>query len=315
MDMKTKLKAGALAALIAFGSNLIAQKDIYTPTFNLDFKEELDTIKQTSRAAQPLQKTLSKGIQELKESIENAKQNPNPLTKSEFELKYAGYIQKVVRDMDELIVHRDQAAWAFEDITMKIQEVNHRLKSNYARNKERVARKQHEINKHKDELKELARQIERVGAENAPKELQRKLRTLHRKYKYTLVNLRSLQALEKQQKAIAESLIKYELSMAEVNSNLESWFEGLLGLRDAFREMAETKSDLNEIRRLIFQPGIGSVGDTIKKLSDVMNKLDEFSETMLTMNSSIAELSGVDVSTLEPTSVDDILSEVLNDEF
>jgi len=266
---------------------------------NLDFSDEMESIDKINDTAAPMQKHLEKGLTDLRTAINDVKENPNPLTKAKFEVKFAKHIQTIVGDMDEVLENRQEIQWALADIGGKVKSVAKRLAYNDKKMAEKVSRADEKLKMNKDELMKVAKELKRAGKKADP-ELIRKFKTLDRKYKHAKRTVDTHKKIKKMLHRTLAALGNNGLRFTQPTNDMDDWFSTLKDQRDSFLTLAEARNDMQKLNQLMSQGGASSVINTFKKLGNINSQMGQFLDTFDAMEGDLDALNSFDAAYEDP---------------
>ncbi|MEA2011551.1 MAG: hypothetical protein U9O87_00475 [Verrucomicrobiota bacterium] len=306
--MRTKLFLSLLAMCVFVGVNLKADLLSGSEELNLDFSEAEDSISKVSQSVKPMAEHLDKGISSLNSLIDKVKADPNLLNKSEFEVGFAKHLNNFVRDIDTILVNKQETEWAFNDIVLEVQRVAKRLDYKNDKMKEKISRRKEIMDKSTKQLKDLARKIERASKEDAVK-LKREFKKLHRKYKMQKMVLKTHAHIQKQLQHTLAGMSKNGSSIARGAEDLATWFDNLKAQRETFIDLAEARKDMAGLTILVTGGGAHSIMNTFSKIRGIQSKLGEFNNTFDKMDENLDVLQTFDAGSLSLDAVDEELSD------
>jgi len=302
---KSLLLASCLGVGVVAGELISPSEDL-----KLDFSEQKESINKLVQSAKPMAEHLQDGIVVLDKLIKDVKDSPTALNKSRFELSFSKHICTLVNDLDEMIQHREEIEWAFQDIVDEVKRVAKRLDYQNERIKEKLFQSEFKVKDMKKQLQKLARKIEAKGGKDAPQELIREFNNLHRRYKMMNRTCKVQRQVQKQLHNTLGGLGKNGSSIQVGANNIKGWFDNLKNQRDAFLTLAEARKDMTMLTQLMHQGGANSIIKTFGKLQGIQKQLDLFNTTFEKMGDNMDVLQTFDPNDLTIESTSEVKEEV-----
>ena len=260
--------------------------------FDLQIQKPLEEVQSMSRETGPMVERMTESFAKINTALDDVKSNPNNLTKAKFELAYANLIGDLVRDVDEVVVNKEQMQYAFQDIESEVKRVIHGMKNNRQRALDQGLAAKEKTDKQLAIVKEAAREMRKKAANGSMTDADK------RSFKNLERNLKNAQRIQKAHDTTALMLGKYLNKLGKMGAevkdgadSIESVFDSLNGLRDSFKSIAQSRSSIAKIKKSMRD---GGVQKALESLKAIEKGLDQFNTISDKINKSMDQIDAID---------------------